>query len=284
MGKKGLYLSKKKKQTIPASTLMLACAVAFLGIVLLILLLLPFPRKESELNLLPQPEPSRLQTEPETVPPTLPPTLPPTEPTEPEVTEPQILPELAEIYEDNSDLAGWITIEGTVIDYPVMYTPEDGEKYLYRNLNGQFDINGLPILEDGCSLEPESDNLIIYGHNMSSGAMFASLMNYAKEEYWESHPTIQLSTLYENREYEVIAAFYDRVYYKYEDCFKFYQFIDAEDEAHYSEAISYFKEKSVYDTGISSNFGDKLLTLVTCAYHTENGRFVVVARYSPDPT
>lgn len=281
MGKKGRYLSKKKKQKIPASTLMLACTVAFLGVLLLILTLSAIAQGETDT--IAQTETSPLcQTEPETAPPTLPPTLPPTVPTEAEVTEPQILPELAEMHEKNPDLAGWITIEGTVIDYPVMYTPEDGEKYLYRSLSGQFDINGLPILEDGCSLAPESDNLILYGHNMSSGAMFASLLNYASKDYWQANPTIQFSTLYENREYEIIAAFYDRVYYKYENQFKFYQFIDAEDEAHYDEAISYFKTKSLYDTGVSAQYGDKLLTLVTCAYHVDNGRFVVVAKYCPD--
>lgn len=200
------------------------------------------------------------------------------ETTVPMETEPAILADLAEIYEENPDLAGWITIEGTILDYPVMHTPEDGEKYLYKNINGNFDANGLPFIEVGCSMDPESDNIIIYGHNMRSGKMFASLMNYAKKEYWEAHPTIHFSTLYEEREYEIVAAFYDRVYYKYEDCFKFYQFIDAEDEAHFEEAISYFKDNAEYDTGITAEYGDKLLTLVTCAYHEKNGRFVVVAR------
>ena len=84
--------------------------------------------------------------------------------------------------------------------------------------------------------------------------------------------------MYEEKTYEIIAAFYDRVYYKYEDCFKFYQFIDAEDEAHFQEAIDYFKKTALYDTGVTAEYGDKLITLVTCAYHVDNGRFVVVAK------
>lgn len=189
-----------------------------------------------------------------------------------------ILPNLAKLYEENDDMAGWISIEDTVIDYPVMYTPEDEEKYMYADFEGDFDPNGLPFIDDACSLDPESDNLIIYAHNMMSGAMFASLMDYEKEEYWEEHPIISFSTLYEEREYEVIAAFYDRVYYKYEDCFKFYKFINAANEDEFEDAMRNYKEKALYDTGVTAEYGDNLITLVTCAYHIDNGRFVVVAR------
>lgn len=189
-----------------------------------------------------------------------------------------ILPNLAKLYEENDDMAGWISIEDTVIDYPVMYTPEDEEKYMYADFEGDFDPNGLPFIDDACSLDPESDNLIIYAHNMMSGAMFASLMDYEKEEYWEEHPIISFSTLYEEREYEVIAVFYDRVYYKYEDCFKFYKFINAANEDEFEDAMRNYKEKALYDTGVTAEYGDNLITLVTCAYHIDNGRFVVVAR------
>ena len=113
---------------------------------------------------------------------------------------------------------------------------------------------------------------------MTNGAMFATLMDYKSEKFWKAHPVVKYKTLYEEREYEIIAAFEDRVYYKYEDCFKFYQFIDAEDEAHYQEAMTYYKEHALYDTGVDAQYGDHLITLVTCAYHVEDGRFVVVAR------
>lgn len=282
MKKNGHFASGKKKSTANKLTVVLSCiAVALTLLLVIMLLMIPVMQKEDQI---PQTEePSATQTEP--LQPTEETDTPITEPvietTVPVETEPTILPELADIYAGNPDLAGWVTIEGTVLDYPVMYTPDDGEKYLYKNLNGSFDANGLPFIEDGCSMDPESDNIIVYGHNMKSGKMFASLMNYAKESYWKEHPIIRFLTLYEEREYEIVAAFYDRVYYKYEDCFKFYQFIDAEDEAHYEEAISYFKENAEYDTGVTAEYGDKLLTLVTCAYHVQNGRFVVVAREIP---
>ena len=188
------------------------------------------------------------------------------------------LAELAILHEQNPDLAGWIRIEDTVVDYPVMFTPEDGEKYIYADFKGKFNKAGLPFIEDDCSMEPESDNIIIYGHNMKNGSMFASLMDYEKKKYWEEHPIISFSTLSEEREYEIVAAFYDKVYYEHETCFKFYQFINAENEAHFEEAYDYYKKKALYDTGVTAEYGDRLLTLVTCAYHIENGRFVVVAR------
>ena len=89
---------------------------------------------------------------------------------------------------------------------------------------------------------------------------------------------IKFNTLYEQGEYDVLAAFYDRVYYADENCFKFYRFIKAADKVDYDNAIQNYKEKSLYDTGVTAEYGDKLITLVTCSYHEEHGRFVVVAR------
>lgn len=203
-------------------------------------------------------------------------TVPETLPT---VTEPEvktILPQYAPLYEQNTDLFGWVTIEDTVIDYPVMHTPDDPEKYLHANFDGEYSYGGVPFIDASCTAD--SDNLLIYGHNMLNGSMFRSLMKYQEKTYWEKHPTIRFNTLYEEQEYEVLAAFYDRVYYQTETVFKFYQFIDAEDEADFDNAISQFREKALYDTGVEAAYGDQLITLVTCAYHTDNGRFVVVAR------
>ena len=263
MKKIGLLDSDKKKHNVKKWMIVLCCAVAAIVLLLLVIhFVSPASKKDA-------PTTSTTATT------TKPTTTGTTVPVEPE---PTILPKLAEMYADNPDLIGWLTIEGTVLDYPVMYTPEDEEKYLYKNIKGKFDANGLPFIDDGCSMDPESDNIIIYGHNMKSGKMFASLLKYAKKSYWEKHPIIRFSTLYEEREYEIVAAFYDRVYYKYETCFKFYQFINAKDEAHYKEAISQFKKKAKYETGVTAEYGDKLITLVTCSDHEKNGRFVVVAR------
>ena len=206
----------------------------------------------------------------------------PTETTVPPETEPQILPYFVDMVEQNPDMVGWIKIDGTKLDYPLMYTPEEPDKYLHLDFDGNFSVGGLPYIDEACSLDPVSDNLLIYGHNMVNGTMFRTLMRYDQKNFWQEHPVIHLSTLYDEKTYEILAACYDRVYFKYEDCFKFYQFIDAENEEAFNEAISYFKENSLYDTGVTAEYGDKLITLVTCAYHVDNGRFIVVAKEVPD--
>lgn len=193
-----------------------------------------------------------------------------------EATQPQLLPQYQALFEENPDFFGWLTIPDTKIDYPVMHSPDDPEKYLHADFDGQYSFAGTPFVDASCDLE--SDNILIYAHNMLDGSMFRSLLNYQEKTYWQKHPVILFNTLYEEQEYEVLAAFYDRVYYKTETCFKFYQFINAAGEADFDDAIANFREKSLYDTGVSAAYGDKLITLVTCAYHTDNGRFVVVAR------
>lgn len=188
------------------------------------------------------------------------------------------LPYLEEKRQDNPDVVGWITIPGTVINYPVMYTPEEPEKYLHLGFDGLYSFAGLPFIDAHCSILPESDNLLIYGHNMLDGSMFRSILKYEQVNFWQEHPEIQFDFKDEQRTYEVIAAFRDRVYYTSETCFKFYKFIDAESDEAYDEAIAYFKDHTVYDTGLTAKRGDHLITLVTCTSHTPNGRFVVVAR------
>lgn len=199
------------------------------------------------------------------------------EETVPEETQRDILPQYQTLYEENPDIWGWVSIEGTVIDYPVMHTPEEPEKYLHLDFSGNYNYAGIPFLDWEC--DENSDNLLIYAHNMKNGTMFRSLLQYETKTYWEKHPTFTLNSLYEEREYEVIAAFYDRVYYKTEDCFKFYQVKTVDGQEEFDQVVATLKEKALYDTGVTAEYGDQLAMLVTCAYHTKNGRFVVVGRY-----
>ena len=195
--------------------------------------------------------------------------------TDPPETEPQPLPQYIGLYEKNTDFFGWVKIEDTRIDYPVMYAPDDLEKYLHTDFEGKYFYGGTPYMDVRCT--PESENYLIYGHNILDGSMFRGLLKYEQKNYWEKHPIIRFDTRFEEGEYEIVAAFYDRVYYSYEDCFKFYNVIELEDEMAYNDAIENYKEKSIYDTGVTPQYGDQLITLITCAYHTDNGRFVVVA-------
>lgn len=186
-----------------------------------------------------------------------------------------ILTKYSKLYEDNPEMVGWLSIEDTEIDYPVMYTPDDPEKYLYKNFEGKFSYPGVPFVDYRC--KADSDNIIIHGHNMPDGTMFNSLVSYEDKAYWQEHPIIRYDSLYEEREYEVVAAFYDRVYYTHETDFKFYNFIEAKNEADYNSSVEKLREKSIYDTGVVPEYGQQLIMLVTCTYQVDNGRFVVLA-------
>jgi len=264
---------KKSSSGKPNSKLItvLSCiAAALLILVVALILLIPKEEVPAETT-----APTTVPAE-TTVPTEAPTTVPPT--TIPVETKGEILENMVENFQKNSDLAGWIKIDGTKADDPVMYVANDNFKYLYKNFNLKFDAAGVPFIDGGCSLDPESDNLIIYGHNMLDGDMFGQLKNYADKEFCKENPVIYFNTLYEEREYEVLAAFYDRIYDESEDCFKFYRFIDAVNEEEFNEAYNYWKEKSEYDTGVTAEFGDRFITLVTCSYHVNEGRFVVIAR------
>ena len=223
----------------------------------------------------------------ETVPPTTAPVIteaPTEEPTEaptetvPAETEAVMLDYMAELYEKNQDVAGYVKIAGTKIDNPVVYTPGNQNKYMYTSLDGVYSYAGEIIMDVRCTIEPESTNIILHGHNMNNGTMFNNIMNYEQKEYWEEHPIINYSTLYEEREYMVIAAYRDKIYWPEIDDFRFYEFTDPQTEEEFNEGMEYMMSRAAYDTGITAEFGDRLLLLVTCAYHTDNGRFIVVAK------
>lgn len=195
-----------------------------------------------------------------------------------EFKEPTVLPQYESLSLKNPDLIGWISIEDTPINYPVMYTPEQKDYYLHRNFDGDYEYTGLPFLDEQCQVIPRSTNLIIYGHNMKNTTMFSTLIKYEDQEYFEKHPTIQFDTIYEQGTYQIISAFRSQVYRKSDRVFKFYQFIHAVNEQEFANFCMNIKELSLYDTKQDANYGDELLTLVTCSYHTENGRFVIVAK------
>lgn len=178
----------------------------------------------------------------------------------------------------NSDMAAWLQIPDTKIDYPVMWTPEDEEYYLRRGFDGNRNKNGCLILDTDSSLEPLTTNLIIHGHNMKSGTMFGTLTDYGEESFFQEHRSISLYTKECQRNYEVIAVFYSQVYKKSDQVFKFYKFFQADTAEEFDYFYQNIKSLSLYDTGVTAEFGDCFLTLSTCAYHVENGRFVVVAK------
>lgn len=201
-----------------------------------------------------------------------------TEPSETETqgpTEPQILPDYAEIVKMNADMAGWITIEGTEIDYPVMHTPNDPNFYLKRNFSREDSAHGCIYAREECDLNEPSDNITLYGHNMMDGSMFAALHKYANKTKWEENPLIIFNTLYEYHTYKIFAVFKTEA--SMDAGFRYHQFVNAEDEADFDKFIAECKELSFYDTGITPVYGDKIICLSTCEYTLANGRLVVAA-------
>lgn len=178
----------------------------------------------------------------------------------------------------NKDMAAWLRIPGTNIDYPVMWTPEDETYYLYRAFDGSENKNGCLLLDTDSCLAPLTTNLIIHGHNMKSGAMFGNLTDYEDQAFYEKHKNIILYTEECQRNYEVIAVFRSQVYRKTDEVFKFYKFFQADTLEEFDDFYNNIKQLSQYDTGVTAEFGDHFLTLSTCVYHVEQGRLVVVAK------
>lgn len=203
---------------------------------------------------------------------------------EPEPTPKVMIPEMAELYAQNNDLAGWIKIDGTIIDYPVMYTPSDGEFYLYRTFEKEEDPTkqGCVFIDEHCMIDPRGTNLLLHGHNMRKGTMFHSLIEYEDIDFYREHPTIKFTTLYDQEEYEIVYAFRSRVYDQADDVFKYYKFYQADTQEEFDGFVNGCRGLALYDTGIEPVFGDEFLTLNTCEYSVENGRMVIVARKKRD--
>ncbi len=183
-----------------------------------------------------------------------------------------------ELKKINSDVIGWLEIKGTNINYPVLQCT-DNSYYMTHDYKKDSSKNGSLFLDKDYNWSIPSTNLLIYGHNMQDGLMFSDLLNYKDESFYKEHPTINFTTENDDSEYEIISAFESRVYYKSEkNVFRYYFFVNANNENEYNEFIENAKSASLYDTGKTAKYNDKLITLSTCSYHTEDGRFAVVAR------
>lgn len=192
---------------------------------------------------------------------------------------PQILPEYERLYEANADFAGWITIAGTEIDYPVMQAvSESSDFYLNHDFNGAEDINGSIFLDSRNNLESPNDNMIVYGHNMKSGMMFGGLKDYLDKNYWMEHKTITFDTIYEKAVYEIIAVCLSQVAAEEAGDFRYYDFIDAGNKKAFKNYMKNVKALNIMDEPVKVSYGDKLLTLSTCNNYTKDGRLFLVAK------
>lgn len=189
---------------------------------------------------------------------------------------PKMLGRYLEAYDQNNDLYAWIMIPALDIDLPVMYTPNDYDWYLRKDYLGKYSMHG--TLFTDLELDFNDLHVIIYGHNMKDNTMFGGLDKYVDPEFFEQHSTFQVSDLYHDYTYEVIAVVKDKVHTKDEDCFKYYNYI-----GNSTQEYSRFSEWLL--TAVNSRNLDqitedtRILMLSTCSYHTNNGRLVVVARH-----
>lgn len=179
------------------------------------------------------------------------------------------------VYLQNTDMVGWIKIEGTTINYPVMQTIDNPNYYIKRNFYREYSNLGVPYIQENCDLET-SNNIIIYGHHIKGGKMFGALESYKTQSFYTDHKVIQFDTLSESAEYEIIAVFRTVAYSA--SGFRYYDFVNAEDESSFDAYVNKCKELSFYDAGVTAEYGDRLITLSTCEYSSNNGRLVVVAK------
>jgi sortase B len=202
------------------------------------------------------------------------PTLPPM-PERPEESPPEwtVYDQYGTLFEQNPDMIGWIKIDGTTIDYPVMQSPDRPDFYLKHNFEKQWSDYGVPYAAEDCLLDPQSDNITIFGHHMKSGKMFGALEDYKKEAFYREHPAIRFDIRAGFGVYEVIAVFRTTP-----ARFSYNRFIHAADSAEFDEYIRRCSALSFYDTGKTAQYGDKLITLSTCEYSENDSRLVVVAR------
>ena len=181
-----------------------------------------------------------------------------------------------DLYQQNNDMVGWIKIDGTDINYPVMYKNDSNDYYMYRNFEGKDQKSGVPFMDMECNLAERSDNVIIYAHNMRNGSMFAPLLDYSDKDFLAEHRIINFDTLYKKNKYKIISVFRTQVGSAHE--FKYYNFINASSEADFENFVDGVKQLSLHEIEDDAVYGDYLLTLSTCSYNRKNERFVVVAK------
>ena len=191
--------------------------------------------------------------------------------TESEKTEPEPMftRNLTPLFEKNSDCIGWICIPNTAVDYPVMHTPQDSQKYLRKNFDCEYSSSGVPFMQGNNTLN--SDNLIIYGHNMKNGTMFSDITKYRDKAFCAEHPTIEFETGQGLKIYNVFAV----VQVKNND--EWYRFTVSTDETDYENKISEISKAALYTTDVLPQYGQQLLTLSTCYGNSKSDRLIVIA-------
>ena len=201
-----------------------------------------------------------------------------TENTEERNEETERMLQVKQLQTQNTDIVAWLEIENTNINYPVLQGT-DNSYYMTHNYKKEKSKNGSIFLDANYNWNIPSNNLLIYGHNLGNGMMFQELLKYEKESFYQEHPVIRFTTAAEDAEYEIISVFKSRVYHKSEkNVFRYYFFLNNESEEEYNQFVKNAKNASLYPIDATANYGEQLITLSTCSYYVEDGRFAVVGR------
>ena len=176
---------------------------------------------------------------------------------------------LAPLISLNDECIGWIYIEDTKVNYPVMYTPNEPEKYLHLSFDLKYSAYGVPFLDYRCS--ESSDNLIIYGHNMKDGSMFATVRRYMDKEYFLEHPAIEFETVDGCVTYNVFAI----ASVKSGDAW--YSSLEFDDREEYVNSVKRIMSKSLYETNVLPEYGKRIITLSTCYGAERDDRIILLA-------
>ena len=187
-----------------------------------------------------------------------------------------VLDEYKDLYSQNSDMAGWISV-GEQINYPIMKCAEDENFYLHNDFNKLESSYGALYLSEESKIGQKGIN-VIYGHSMKDGSMFGSLKKYLDADYLEENKVIQIDSIYENMRYEVVAVFKSQIYMSNEEVFRYYSYKGDVSEGLFQDYINGVSNIAEYNNLESVKYGDSLIELVTCNYHVENGRLVVLCK------
>lgn len=206
---------------------------------------------------------------------------------EPQVTaaptvQPAVTPEprdFTALLERNPEVIGWIKIDDTDVDLPVMQREGDNSYYLKHDLDGNWDDLGLPYLDYECDIQ-QSRHLILYGHNMGVGdtVRFSSLQNYREPEYYQEHPVIELDSLNGGQYYKIVAVYAITTRESDGDVFHFNQYVNFADDAAEQEYLDEVAKRAFYTTGDYARADERLLTLCTCTYEMSDARLLIMAR------
>lgn len=189
-----------------------------------------------------------------------------------------VLPEYVDAYSQNSDMVGWLEIPDTVINYPVMQMADDNEYYLNHDFEKKDNSSGTLFVDYRSDVVNPTTNTIVYGHNMKNDTMFGCIDNYLEEEYYKNHKTVNFDTIYEKREYEVVAVCLAEVAYQDENSYRYYNFIQASNQAEWEAFVANVNSLSIYGDDVDLQPSDKVLTLSTCNNYTEDGRLFLVCK------